>query len=161
MENCKVIQDLILTDYIDGEVDQVTKQKVETHLLTCAQCRELVGEVKENLVVPFKRAARETVPDHVWTSIKNQIEEQQHSSAGVGNFLERFIESLSFTKLVPVLASFMILILIGSTAIHHQRIQQAKEKEQGEYLVSLFGSMENFSEAENNNGETLIEKYFL
>ena len=161
MDKCKEILDLILTDYVDGEVDQKIKSEIDAHLLMCADCRRLAQEVARNLVVPFGRVARETPPDHLWKSIEEKIGEENRSSVGVKKIFDRFIESLSFPRLAPALASFVVLILVGSTVVHNMQIKQAIEKEQSEYLANLLDPAGASQEADNNGSQTPIEKYFL
>ena len=154
MNNCKEIQDLILTDYIDGQADQETKSHVENHLLACADCRVFAQEVKANLVVPFERAQRQTVPAHLWNSIKEKIEEEQYARAP--DFLDRLLDLFS-SRLAPVLASLAVLIVVGSFVFHDRLVKHAREEAQGKYLASLLSPAE-----DNTSGlGTTIEEYFL
>ena len=73
---CKNFRDLILMDYMDKEIDGETKVRVDSHLRVCPECRQFAQEVENDLTVPFKKIGRETVPDHVWASIKSRIEKE-------------------------------------------------------------------------------------
>lgn len=154
MKNCKEIKDLILTDYIDEQIDQATKSRVETHLLSCPDCQAFSQEVKSSLVVPFEQAERQAVPAHLWNSIKEKIEEKEYAVAS--NPFEKLLELL-FPRLVPAFASVAILILVGSFVFHDQLVKRDQAKAQEKYLVSLLSTAE-----DNSDGlGTTIEEYFL
>ena len=159
MNNCDKFKDLILTDYVDEELDQETHANLESHLLVCPACQRFAQEVKNNLVVPFSQTQRQVVPDQVWLSIKAKIEEDS-SNDFVRNLIDRLLGVFSFPKFIPVLGSLVLVVFIGLSTLHHQQIQQAKEKEQQEYLVSILEPNVT-AEVENNVGTTTIEKYFL
>ncbi len=161
MDNCKKYKDLILTNYIDGEMDTEMKQQVDSHLLVCPNCRRFAEEVNHFLVASFKNAVRKNVPEHLWLLVKENIEKENRLNEKAGNFIHRLMESLSFPALAPVLGSFVLLILVGSLIFYNQQMKQGKEKEQVEYLVYLLGATEVSPETENNVPETPIEKYFL
>ena len=162
MDICKGFRDLILTDYIDGEADAAIRKRIDEHLLRCPGCRALVKEVQENLIRPFSPDEREPVPEEVWSSIREKIgNETAVSKTVVKDLIGRWLEFFIWPRLSLVLGNFVMLILIGAVVFHQQQIQQAKEKEQGAYLVYLFGTNEVSPETENNGGDTSIEKYFL
>src|SRR4051812_23957848 len=123
MDNCKKFQDLILTDYIDGEIDQKTREMIDSHVRACPQCQRLAEDVKQNLVAPFKSVERENVPDQVWISLKEKIENEKYAPApAVSGFIDRFIESFLSPKLVPVYLNMIVLVLIGSWLLHDRQI---------------------------------------
>ena len=66
-----------------------------------------------------------------------------------------------FPRMVPIFASLVLMFLVGSVTVNTVQIQQAKEKEQGEYLVSLLSSAGGSSPGDNNDLGTPIEHYFL
>jgi anti-sigma factor RsiW len=153
MEPCKQFQDIILTEYFDGELDQPTKAKINEHLANCPACFDFAAEVKRNLITPFSKVSREEVPSHVWSSIKNRIENESSES----NWFQRLLQSLTFPQLTPVLGSLIVIVLVSVTLFHNQQIRQAKDKAQGDYLVSIVGS----SGLDNGGLGTPLEEYFL
>ena len=161
MNKCKRFRDLILTDYIDNEINKETRRQVDSHVQVCRECHEFAQEVERNLIVPFKSLDYEDVPGEVWAAIKERLEQRGGLADKVKNLLGRWMELFSFSRLASVVASFVVLILIGFAVIHHQYTQQAQDKEQGRYLVYLLGTMDVSGEKEDHDLQTPIEKYFL
>ena len=161
MDKCEKFKDLILTDHIDGEVDAAAKEQIDAHLLACPDCLRLAEEVKAILVVPFKQAGREAVPEGIWEGIKDRIgQEEAPWNVRVGEVISGLAGSLTFPRLVPAFASLALLVLVASTVLHDQQVRQVKEQEQVEYLVSTLASADQAAETDNTT-ETPIETYFL
>ena len=156
MDKCEQFKDLILTDYIDGEADQTVKQQIDAHLLVCPDCLRLAEEVKKNAVVPFTQVSREAVPDGIWEGIKERIGQEAPWHTRV----QDFVSALAGPRAVPAFAGLVLLTLVWSTVLHDQQLRQVKEKEQGEYLVSVLSSTDQSAETDNT-AETPIETYFL
>ena len=159
MNDCKMIQEFILTNYVDGEADAQTKKNIDAHLSTCADCRHFAEQIKDELITPFQDAVKESVPESVWLSIQQKIENESEKKEG--SFLEKLKESFTLPKLVPALVSFVLLLFIGSTVFYRQQIKAMKETEQGEYLAYVYESVGDSQETEGNSPETPIEEYFL
>lgn len=157
MNICKNIKDLILTDYMDSEADSVTREQISAHLSMCSHCRDFAAEAERNLAVPFEKKVREDVPEHIWSSIRQSIEDESLASTQSKSLINNFIQFFSFPKVVPVLGSFVVLFLIGTVILNSNQIKQVKEKEQGEYLASLWKT----ADFENSDLKTPIEEYFL
>ncbi|MCB9771615.1 MAG: zf-HC2 domain-containing protein [Candidatus Omnitrophica bacterium] len=157
MNTCKNIKDLILTDYMDSEVDLSTREQISSHLLNCSHCRRFAAEAEKNLAVPFKGKIREDVPEHVWSSIRQSIENAAMANTQSKSFINNFIQIFSFPKLAPALGGFVVLLLMGTFILNSHQIKQVKEKEQGEYLASLWKTVD----FENSDLRTPIEEYFL
>ncbi len=156
MKTCEKFRDLILTDYVDEELEVTAKQEVEAHLLVCSECRQLADEVRRDLIQPFQQAPRQEIPDQVWSSIRNKITE----AATEKSLLDRLIELL-FPKAAVALGSLAVLILMSTFLFNNWQKQQAKEKDQGEYLAYLLESPSASAETESNGLSTSIETYFL
>ena len=163
MKKCEYFKDLILTDYIDGELDKNTVGSLENHLLDCSDCRAFLKEVKNNAaIVPVPCSVdvfRQPVPAELWDAVKQDIEHKWTSP--LENFIGKLKGLIVLPRLVPVFASLILMLLVGSMTFNTIQIQQAKEKEQGEYLVSLLSSTGNSSQGDNNDLGTPLEHYFL
>jgi hypothetical protein len=159
MKKCEYFKDLILTDYIDGELDKDSVQGMESHLRDCNDCRIFLKEVKNNAEAPFQQALRQPVPAELWDMVKQNIEHEWAFPRET--FIDKLKGLIVFPKLVPVFASLMLMFLAGSITFNTIQIQRAQEKDQGEYLVSLLGPTSSSLQGENNDLGTPIEHYFL
>jgi len=160
MKKCEHFRDSILTDYIDGELNKESRSILENHLLDCKECRVFLKEVKNIAALPLQDAGNQPVPAVLWDSIKQSIEDENQSTSPLENFIEKIKDWMVFPRLVPVFASLIIMLLAGSVTLNTIQIQQDKDKQQGEYLVSLL-SPASSSSSESNDPGTPIEHYFL
>ncbi len=166
MKKCDHFKDLILTDYIDGELDKDSAGSLENHLLDCCDCRVFLKEVKANAAIfPASCSAnvlRQPVPAELWAAVRQRIE---HENQAAVNPLAEFIDKLKgliiFPRMAPVFASVILMFLAGSVTLNTIQMQQAKEKDQGEYLVLLLTSRGPAVPTDNNGLGTPIEHYFL
>jgi len=158
MKKCEHFRDLILTDHIDGQLDKNAAGSLENHLLKCSDCREFFKEIKDKATLPWAQALRQPVPAELWIKIQEKIENEERSSDLISDLLDRIKGLIVYPRLVPVLASLVLMLLVGSVTVNTIQIKQAQEKDQGEYLISLLSSS---SQAESNDLGTPIEHYFL
>ena len=165
MKKCDYFKDLILTDYIDGELDKNLGQSVESHLLDCSDCRAFFKEVKDNTAIfPVPCSAnvlRQQVPAVLWDTIKQSIEHKNQAAGPLADFIAHLKGLAFFPRMVPVLASLIVMLLAGSVAFNTIQIQQTRDKDQGEYLVSLLGPTGSLARVDNNGLGTSLEHYFL
>ena len=160
MKKCEQFKDLILTDYIDGELKKDLSVSLEAHLLDCSECRDFLREVKSNAVTPFMQIQRQPVPAELWDAVKQGIEDKNQTTDPVGDFIAQLKGLLFFPRMVPVFASLVLMLLVGSVTLNNVQIQQTKAQDQGEYLVSLLTPAAS-SSVESNDLGTPIEHYFL
>ena len=71
--NCKKAQDLILTDYLDGEMGEKEKARIEEHLASCQKCRELSIAARRVGNELFIGADRANVPEYLWRRVRETI----------------------------------------------------------------------------------------
>jgi len=161
MKKCDYFKDLILTDYIDGELDKNVAGSLERHLLDCSDCRAFFKEVKNNAAMPFQQVLRQPVPAGLWDTIKQNIEHENQASGPIADLIDKLKGLIVFPRLVPVFASLILMLLAGAVTFNTIQIQQARDKAQGEYLVSTLGSTGSLALADNSGLGTPIEHYFL
>ena len=161
MNPCELFKELILVDYLDGELKEDTRQRLEAHLSTCAECLQFVQEVKNKTATPFKNAERKNVPDSVWIAVKEKIGQEQAAvererprEHAFQSFWERFLS----LRLIPVYG-IILFICIFSFVIQSNQIKQAKEEEQAQYLAYIIEPNVVFDV--ENQDEILLEQYFL
>ncbi len=161
MKKCEQFKDLILTDYIDAELDRDSAGNLENHLLDCSDCRAFFKEFKNNVAMPFQQAPHQPVPAEIWDTIKKNIEDENQRTNPIADLIDRLRGLIVFPKMVPVFASFALMFLAGSATLETMHVQQAQAKDQGEYLVSLLSTADASNPSDSNSGSTPIEHYFL
>ncbi len=161
MKKCDQFKDLILTDYIDGELDKNSAESLESHLLDCGDCRTFFKEIKNNTVLPFQQALRQPVPAGLWDAIKQSIDHENQAAGPLADLIARLKGWLVFPRMVPVFASLILMFLAGSVTLNTIQVRQARDKDQGEYLVSMLSPTSTSGQADNNGWGTPIEHYFL
>ncbi len=158
---CKEFRDVILTDYIDGELDKDVKVRLEAHLRVCAHCREFADEVKAQLVVPFKQTQRVSVPEDLWRSIEESIAQENEEMQPAANWIDRLVQSLTLPRLVPVFLSLILFISAGLWILNSHQGSQVAGNDSGEYVADILDSVSELAEIDNDNFGTSIEQYFL
>jgi len=158
MKKCEPFKDLILTDFIDGQMDRDSAKRLESHLQGCDDCRAFLNEVKVNAVLPFAKASHQPVPAELWDRIKADIENEVPEPGRLAGIIDGLKGLFIFPRLVPVFASLMVMLLVGSIGLNTVQVKQAQAKEQGEYLVSLLSPS---SPGDSNEAGGPIEHYFL
>jgi predicted anti-sigma-YlaC factor YlaD len=165
--NCKKIQELILTDYIDAQMGDKQKSLIDQHLDLCHDCKEYFRVVKEGVVHPFININCAVPNEQLWARIKQTIEEEQQQQVEksfVPNFWERIRSAVHIPRPAFALATFLTMILmIGTTGqfMINSQIMKIKGQDQVEYLSSLIDEPVDLASNNGNDSQTAIEKYFL
>lgn len=69
-DNCSVI-DKLLSPYLDGELSDQAAESVETHLNTCARCRDELESLRHT-VAAIGDLPHEATPEHdLWPGIES------------------------------------------------------------------------------------------
>ncbi len=79
--NCKNVEDFILTDYLDGQMDEEQKRRIGKHLASCVHCREYELAARKTVITPFNNSEKVNPPAELWYKIKEQIEEEEQQEA--------------------------------------------------------------------------------
>jgi len=163
--SCKKIKDILITDYLDGELDLNKKVLVERHLEVCSECKAFKEELSKFRADIFQKVKPVAPPDSLWNDIRNQLTMNENAPSlrlrGSVFFrdllrIPRF--ALTFRLIgVGVLALAIIMV----TNLNIERDIRLQKKDSLEYFGALVGEFEyNQSEDELSYG-TLIEEYFL
>ena len=115
---CEKIQELILMDYLDGEMGAEQLEQVEKHLTACAHCREFETMAKQTVFEPFMNVERVSSPESVWYQIKKTIE-VKGEEAVVASFFENLRALFSVKR--PVLA---LSIITSETPLPRLRLMR-------------------------------------
>lgn len=74
---CDRARELILTDFLDGELKPDTKRELAEHLDLCSECRSFEKSARERAVSPFRRSGMKAPPGSTWEYIKESIAEEE------------------------------------------------------------------------------------
>jgi len=113
---CERIQDLILSDYIDGQVDESNRRLVAEHIEGCSACREFEAAVRAKAVEPFKDARKAEVPVYLWEGIRRKIAAEGRTTGvltGVAMTLRRGLEGLLRIPKPAVAFAFVAVLIIA------------------------------------------------
>lgn len=163
--NCKKIQKIIMTDYIDSEASQELKKRISQHLENCPSCAEFERLVRKQAVEPLKGVSLLKPSESVWQTIRQRIEASQPEVESFV-FRPRRSQRLFFGLSRPVFAlvSALVLLVIISPSL----ISFTRRKKLDNYLkeqVVFYSYLDNGSDNGIENGlvdfGTLVEEYFL
>jgi len=158
--NCERIEELILTDYLDGQLSAEQKKNIDVHLSRCPNCQAYLRAAQKVAFEPFANVEKLEPPESVWLGIQETILAQQEKQ----NFLVHVwdnIKPILFPKPVFALATVAMLIVAGTALVQLKTGQQANAKENGEYLESLTEVPGALSLNDGKGFETTVEQYFL
>jgi anti-sigma factor RsiW len=158
---CERIQDLILTDYLDGQLSADQARHIDGHLAQCAACAAFAQTARAAAFEPFRHAGMLTPPDAVWMNIKESIAVQEERSNVFAELWEKVRSLSAFPK--PAFAVATVLALLLGTAVFNpvRLSQEASVTDQGEYLDSLSTVPGELSFNEGSGFDTAVERYFL
>jgi hypothetical protein len=103
----------ILSLYLDGELPSPWKEKMETHLETCAECRNRLETYRAFSTAPIREEALEAARDRVWRRLNAR--EPANSTATTlfpRKKAERGLWSRSVTLPLPAAAAVFIIIAL-------------------------------------------------
>ncbi|MBF0504312.1 MAG: zf-HC2 domain-containing protein [Candidatus Omnitrophica bacterium] len=172
--NCRKIQDVLITDYIDGQLDQKHKFLIEEHLAHCLHCKEFYIITQQAVIAPFVTTAAAKPPEIIWARVREAIGAREDSEK-VGtdaNFVMDFLRKLVFVPTFPVffpkpvfvfstIVTLVLMIgILPQLMITHPTIK-IDARSQMEYLSYLSGTGGDISASDSADLGTPIEKYFL
>ena len=70
---CEKIQELILTDYADGELWVESQIEIADHIRACAACRELDAAIRQKIRPHLKGLIKEEPPAYILERVKQAI----------------------------------------------------------------------------------------
>jgi anti-sigma factor RsiW len=163
---CSQIQDLILTDYLDGRLEGAPKDRLEAHLSTCTGCREFEETARKTVFEPFSMAEKPAPAETVWHRIKKEIEAEQPAVSRPLTGLARTIRSFfSARKPALALATAMTVLLVSVMILRTPPEKPERAginiEEEISYVGYLLEGSNQFSANGNGGLGTSIEEYFL
>jgi len=148
--DCKKMEEIILTDYIDGKLEGAVLKEAEGHIASCAGCRGLVREFKA-VAASLHNAPREEPPDLVWEKIRAAITASERAPART--FFTRARPAFAFAAL----AAAILAIFIAVRPTFLKEVSPVREQYD---VLSLSVSDTNGNDSEYDMG-TPAEEYFL
>lgn len=99
---CNKYRDIIITDYVDGELDERKKQEIDRHLQDCAACRAFTAAVSAVTIEPLRKTSPEEPPAFLWTRIQSRLE-QDHTRSRI-----------KWLGVLATLSMFIVMALTGN-----------------------------------------------
>jgi predicted anti-sigma-YlaC factor YlaD len=164
--NCKRIQELIMTDYMDGEASGSVESRIKAHLSDCADCRAFEQSLCRKSEMLFKNAHPVQPPPEVWQKIKEAVREDQTQYAP--SFLERLFDFLreSFAVRRPAYAlatAFTVILVVGiflQSPLRKQMIVKDYLSQSSAFMVAMNGPL-NGDLDKVTDFNTAIEQYLF
>ncbi len=153
--NCKKIQELIITDYIDQQLPTNKQEEIKTHIKNCPECLEFESTVRTKAMKVFKETTSVKTPDYIW----NNIQEKINSKETIG-FTELLKNKLANLFVLPKPAYAIagaltaILLITPFFIIKQDTFNSIKEEN---YLVEQF---ESINTMDNENDIIGIDIFF-
>ena len=161
--NCKVAQNMILTDYIDERSTAAVKTVLETHLTGCVRCREHLVLAHKMLVDPFHALPRERMPQSVMNAILDQLREKESARENEWflGILEGIHQLFSPSPVVArVFATVFVCFLVSGTMLGVNLAQQSRQDERVLFLAQAAEISADKGGVTADYG-TAMESYFL
>lgn len=155
--NCKKIQELLLTDYLDKEADVKIRVAIQRHLGECSACKDFEERLRLSAVSPFKNSVTPKVPPEIWLNIKDQILERQSSKLSLVDVIRERLKIFSLPRPALAYASAIAisLIIIGVFVKYNADRSQIRD-----YFSQQVEFYDTFS-AEEENGNSLVDASFF
>lgn len=162
--NKEQIKEMILTDLIDGELDESKRQEIMVLINQDEELKVFYNKVIEMKTLPFDQAHQLSVPADAWQNIKERIEgadsiEKEHLH------IWDIIQSFFFNRRWVMASGFaVVFICIGLAFQILQPVSLTQKtvssEEQVEYLMLLTQDT-SIIEYDYDNISDKIEHYFL
>jgi len=150
--NCAKIREFLITDYMDGEMNEKMKSIIMNHLSACEGCRQFELELKEKALGPFKSMERHTPPAYVWERIKDRIRNEVPPSPRPA-FAWRLKPAFALSAVAVLILAVVIVTRAPFTGNGDVSVYLA---EQAEYMIDPSANG-----AEISGFGTSIEEYLL
>jgi len=151
--NCKKVKELLMTDYVDGELRSDIQQKIKQHLASCSDCRRLEESLQKKAIEPFRNAQKVQAPDIVWEGIKEAIATPQEAPVFI-------IRRPAFALAAVAMLIFLTTIFVRPFFISPGPVTEYIE-EQAEFFAYLDNAASGIVNGEDEGLGTAIEEYFL
>lgn len=168
---CENIQELLMTDYLDGECRGEGGLRVKNHLDECETCRSFYETVLKSAAV-LRKGGELSPPEAVWLRIRESLEAGQSRAPDFGELLRKvtaaagaFRQHLSDMIPRPVLGAALPVMILAAVLVFKQPAanwQPAQEylEEQLFYLADI-GALGDDAEAEEDSLGAGLEIFLM
>ncbi len=111
---CQKIKRLII-DYVDGELNERLRRKINSHLKDCPSCRYIEQTLRSSIIEHFKESEMLKPPDIIWDKIKNNIAKEKEGKSLyrlINYWLECIKIGIKRPLLFPAITTATIVILV-------------------------------------------------
>jgi predicted anti-sigma-YlaC factor YlaD len=166
--NCERIQELILTDYLDGEMDEEQKKVIVHHVANCVDCQNFMMAAKKTVNEPFSNVEIINPDEFLWYKIKGMIEAEKQKQNKLTIGLFALMRKRGRILIPAVVMAVVVIVVIWTDIITFKQFSFHKTETTNLPREVYVGS-NNYSEDEsvehalmkNVNFQTAIEEYFL
>ncbi|MBU3912093.1 MAG: zf-HC2 domain-containing protein [Candidatus Omnitrophica bacterium] len=151
--NCKKVKELLMTDYVDGEMRPGIQHRIRQHLAGCSDCRGFEEAVQKEAIEPFRNAQRVQAPGIVWEGIKEAIAAPEKAPVFI-------IRRPAFALAAVAALIFLTAIFARSFFISPGQVTEYIE-EQAAFFAYLDTGVNSFMDEGGGGLGTSIEEYFL
>ncbi|MFC1594166.1 zf-HC2 domain-containing protein [Candidatus Omnitrophota bacterium] len=164
--NCKRIQELLMTDYIDGEMTQEQERQFKGHLHMCEACKQFEASLQEKAKEPFQGVEKVVPSESLWYRVQDTIEAEKSSRSifsGVFDSMPDFLSgrkpAFAVATLAAIIFAAVVLIRLPFNGRESTAIYLA---EQAEFLSYLSGENGVYNgDFYLSDSDAAIEEYFL
>jgi len=164
--DCKIVKELITTDYVDKELDEKLMKEIAVHLRACKKCSVFEESLRKAAVEPFKNIKEIRPPEYLWERIKENIEkENTRQEQGLFVYIRNYLQ-LVFAIPRPIFAATAVIIVciilgvILGVSLNSQHQITNYLQDQIDFISSLDVNSSNSSTTNHNGFGTTIEEYF-
>ena len=165
---CEYVKELILTDYLDGQLGKEQRTQIEKHLTICMDCKEYELLTRTAVVEPFNNLERHNPPEAAWHKIREQIEEKlplQEPTNSFADLIRKVKTFLYIPKPAFVVTTIIVLLIAVITVIklqpEDQKIVKVNPENQIECITYLITVFDQDTVNGNDDFGTSIEELFL
>ena len=153
---CIEIQNMIMTDYIDGQLNSEMLKNVEEHLLICPECRD-IKNCLEAVRVPLQNAQSTPSPE-IWSRIQEKIASDQTRRHGILEDVNEFLRVFLFSPRTIFVKAAVIVVLVSAIILGPQWLKTKAPVTNGDIGMTFVSD-----EALDDNYEfgTALESYLL
>ncbi|MCM8787466.1 MAG: zf-HC2 domain-containing protein [Candidatus Omnitrophica bacterium] len=151
---CKKVKRLLLTDYIDNEIDEKIKEVVDKHLIACRNCFNFKNDLEKKLSV-LKTTKQITAPDFLWYNFKEKLEATKETKQKLFPLINLEFKKL-INRAIPITVGISILLLslfFTSNTVKRRQLLYKYIGEQIDFLTTITSG----EEIEYNNFNSDIE----